>query len=116
MQRRDFMLRSAGAALLGAIPFGASAALRGPLLEDPLAWLGTMFRLPDGSRIELAGVEPVVGDRLSTQVRLQFRTVSGSAPREGTHVLAAGWHEELLFLQAGREGPVACINRLHRSV
>ena len=116
MKRRDFVVRSAGAAVLGAVPLGAVAALRGSLLDDPKAWLGTTFRLPDGSYLELADVEALAGDRYSRQVRLQFRMLTGAAPREGTHALECGSGEETLFLQAGREGPVACINRLHRSV
>jgi hypothetical protein len=116
MKRREFVLRSGGAALLGAIPLGAAAAVRAPLLEDPAAWIGTRFTLSDGSRLELTGVEAVARDHLSTQSRLQFRTVSGTTPREGLHALSAAWDEQSLFLQSGREGPVACINRLHRSV
>ena len=115
MQRRDFMLRSASAALLGAVPLGASAALRGSLLDDPLAWVGTTFRLRDGSFLELADVESVASDRYSRQLRLQFRVLAGAAPREGTHALECGWRQERLFLQDGHEGPVACINRLHGS-
>lgn len=113
MKRRDFLVRSAGAALLGAIPFGVAAAMRGSLLDDPLAWVGTRFRAADGAVLELANVEQLACDRHSTQVRLQFRTIAGNAPGEGTHVLASGWSEEALFLQSGRDGPVACVNRLH---
>ena len=113
MKRRDFLVRSAGAALLGAVPFGIAAAVRGSLLDDPLAWVGTRFRAAEGVVLELAGVEQLACDRHSTQLRLQFRSVAGSVPREGTHVLASGWGEEALFLQTGRDGPVACINRLH---
>ena len=116
MKRRDFVLRSTGAVLLGAEPFGVAAALRGPLLEDPVAWLGTKFRLPDGSRLELASVEPLVADRYSKQLRLQFRMLTGVAPHEGTHALDCGSSAEPLFLQVGRDGPVACINRLHRNI
>ena len=113
MKRREFLLRSAGAALLGAVPLGVAAAVRGSLLDDPLAWIGTRFTLADGCALELAGVEQLPGDRHSTQLRLQFRTLAGSAPCEGTHALRSGWSEDALFLQAGREGPVACVNRLH---
>ena len=112
MKRRDFLVRSAGAALLGAVPFGVVRAARGTLLDDPVAWIGAEFRLADGTRLELADVEQVAGGRQSAQARLQFRTVAGSTPVEGTHTLASAWCEEPLFLQAGREGPVACINRL----
>lgn len=113
MKRRDFLLRSAGAALLGAVPLCVAAASRGSLLDDPQGWIGTRFGLGDGSTLELARAERVSGDAQSSQWRLQFRTVTGNDPREGTHALACGFREESLFLQAGREGPVACINRLH---
>lgn len=116
MKRRDFVLRTTGAALLGAVPLGAAAALRGSLLDDPVAWLGTTFRLSDGGYLELADVESLAGDQYSRQVRLQFRVLAGAVPREGTHALACGSGEEMLFLQAGRSGPVACINRLHHSI
>lgn len=116
MKRREFVLRSGGAALLGAIPLSAAATARAPLLDDPAAWIGTRFTLSDGSRLELTGVESVARDLVSTQSRLQFRTVSGTPPCEGLHALSTAWDGESLFLQAGREGPVACINRLHRGV
>ena len=113
MKRRDFVLRSAAVALLGAVPLGAMAASRrGTLLENPTAWLGSSFRLDNGNRLELVNVESVAGDGQSTQYRLQFRTRSGFMPPEGTHRLDCGWCEEYLFLQPGLEGPVACVNRL----
>lgn len=111
MKRRDFLMRSAGAALLAAVPIGVAAAARGSLLDEPLAWIGTRFHTPDGAVMVLDQVEQLDGDRHSTQLRLQFRSLSGVVP-EGTHVLASGWCEEPLFLQAGHAGPVACINRL----
>jgi len=114
MKRREFLKRSAGAALLGAVPVGVAAAARGPLLDDPQAWIGARFGLADGSLLELARVEPVAFDAASSQWRLQFRVLAGAAPREGLHALACGLGGEELFLQAGREGPVACVNRLHR--
>jgi hypothetical protein len=114
MKRRDFMLRSSGAALLGAMPLAASASWRGPLLDDPQAWIGREFRLADGSLLSLDAVESVPSDARSTQFRLQFRAVAGSTPREGSHALRCGFDEEVLFLQPGRDGPVACINRLNR--
>lgn len=113
MKRREFVVRSAGAALLGALPVGAMAASRGALLDDPQAWLGARFRTGQGSLLELADVERLAGDRHTTQWRLGFRVVEGAAPAEGTHVLACGSREDALFLQAGRQGPVACVNRLH---
>lgn len=113
MKRRDFLVRSAGAAVLAAAPLGVGAAWSGPLLDDPNAWIGRRFQLADGSQLALAGVEHVLGDRHSTQFRLRFTVVSGTAPREGIHALRCGLDEEALFLQSGREGPVACINRLH---
>lgn len=112
MKRRDFMLRAAGTAALGAVPLGAAAGWRGPLLDDPSGWIGKVFRLPDGSHMTLAAVEQLADDRVSKQMRLQFHVLSGSAPREGTHALNCGVEQEMLFLQSGREGPVACINRL----
>lgn len=113
MKRRDFLLRSAGATLLAATPVAVLAATRGSLLEDPQAWVGTCFRLADGARIELADVEQLACDRHCTQLCLRFRTLSGAAPVEGTHLLASARGEQALFLQAGREGPVAHVNRLH---
>lgn len=112
MKRRDFLVRSAGAALLGALPAAMASNLRGPLLDDPAAWIGTTFRTTGGARLTLAAVEQLGGDRHTTQLRLQFRVLTGDAPGEGTHVLASGWSEQALFLQCGREGPVACLNRL----
>lgn len=112
MKRRDFLVRSAGAALLGAVPFGIAAASRGSLLDDPLAWIGTAFRTADGAVIELAQVEQLACDRTSTQVRLHFRALFGAVPGEGTHTLASSRGKEMLYLQSGREGPVACLNRL----
>ncbi|MGQ0800604.1 MAG: hypothetical protein ACT4NL_10905 [Pseudomarimonas sp.] len=114
MKRRDFMLRSAGSVMLGAAPLGAAAAWHGALLDDPQSWIGREFRLADGSQLALAAVEPVANDRDSIQMRLQFRVVSGSTPREGSHALSCGFDEETLFLQPGRDGPVACLNRLKR--
>lgn len=112
MKRRDFMRRSAGTALLGALPLAATAGWHGALLDDPEAWIGREFRLADGTGLTLAAVEQLPADGYSRQARLQFKLMSGSAPREGTHALRCGIEEESLFLQAGREGPVACINRL----
>lgn len=113
MKRRQFLLHSTGVALLGALPVGVAAAMRGTLLDDPLAWIGTRFDLADGCAIELAAVEELPGDGRSTQLRLQFRTRAGSTPCEGLHALRNAWSEQALFLQQGRDGPVACINRLH---
>jgi hypothetical protein len=115
MKRRDFMLRSSSAALLGAMPLAASATWRGPLLDDPQAWIGREFRLADGSVLSLHAVEALPSDGRSTQFRLQFRTFAGASPREGSHALRCGFDEEVLFLQPGSAGPVACINRLNRS-
>ena len=36
MKRRQFLLHSTGAALLGALPVGVAAAMRGTLLDGPL--------------------------------------------------------------------------------
>lgn len=114
MKRRDFLLRSAGAAVLAATPLAVLAATRGTLLDDPLAWVGTRFRLAEGGQLELAAVDSLACDRHCTQRSLRFRVVTGCAAVEGTHVLAHAGGEEMLFLQAGREGPVAHVNRLHR--
>jgi hypothetical protein len=113
VKRRHFLIRSAGAALCAAVPLGAAAALRGSLLDDPESWLGQTFRLPDGARLELARVERRALDRHATQWRLQFRKLAGDSPAEGMHALASTWREEQVFLQDGREGPVAWVNRLH---
>jgi hypothetical protein len=112
MKRRDFLSCSTGSVLLATLPCAAVAAARGSLLDDPQAWLGTAFRTATGATLELAEVEQLAGDAYSQQVRLRFRTVSGVAPPEGTHLLASGWSRESLFLQNGREGSVACVNRL----
>lgn len=113
MKRRDFLVRTAGAALLAATPVAVLAVSRGTLLDDPQAWVGTRFRLTEGAHIELVAVERLACDRHCTQLSLRFRTLSGSAPAEGTHVLASARGEATLFLQAGRDGPVAHVNRLH---
>lgn len=112
MKRRDFLSCSTGTVLLAALPCAAHAALRGSLLEDPQAWVGTAFHTPDGATLELREVEQLAGDPYSQQVRLRFHTIAGTTPSEGTHMLASGWSREALFLQNGREGPVACVNRL----
>ena len=114
MKRRHFLLQSAGASLLGALPLGAVAALRGNLLDDAQAWIGESFQLPDGGRVQLTRVESLPGDRRTTQLRLQFRSIAGTVPPEGTHALEGRGILQDLFLQAGREGPVACVNRLNR--
>ena len=114
MKRRDFVVHSAGLAVLGAIPLGATAAptsRHGTLLENPEAWVGTSFRLANGNRLKLVNVKPLADDGQSTQYRLQFRSRSGAMP-EGTYALDCGWCTEQLFLHPGIEGPVACINRL----
>ena len=113
MKRRDFLLRSAGAALLAATPLSVLAAARGGLLEDPQAWIGTRFRLAGGAEIELAAVEQLGCDRHCTQHCLRFRALSGSTPPEGTHLLTGPHGQHALFLQVGRDGPVAHLNRLH---
>lgn len=115
MSRRAFLKHTAAAALLGAVPLGVAAAARGSLLDDPEAWVGTRFRVADGGMLELARAERVASGGQSSQWRLQFRTLSGAAPGEGMHALACGFDQEVLFLQSGRAGPVACINRLHRT-
>lgn len=112
MKRRDFLFCSTGSLLLAALPLSALAAARGSLLDDPQAWLGTAFQTADGATLELAEVEQLGGDGYTQQVRLRFRTLAGASPTEGIHQLVNGWHRESLFLQNGRAGPVACVNRL----
>lgn len=113
MKRRDFVIRSVGVALAGAVPLAAHARRRAPLLDDPSSWRGETFMLDDGSRLQLADVEHCRCDRHSTQTRLRFRLLDGMLPSEGSHRLRASGCEQMLFLQIGREGPVACLNRLH---
>jgi hypothetical protein len=113
MNRRHFLLGTAGAALVGAIPVAVTAAARGSLLDDPAAWIGSHFRLADGSQLELAAVDELSCDRHSSQLRLRFRSLNGVAPAEGIHPLSTGWSEDSLFLQPARDGAVACVNRLH---
>jgi hypothetical protein len=104
MKRREFMMRGAGTALLGALPLGATAGWSGPLLDDPEAWVGRTFRIEDGTELTLAAVETLPTDGRSRQARLQFTVGAGSPPREGTHALRCGVERESLFLQSGRDG------------
>jgi hypothetical protein len=112
MKRREFFLATAGAALVVAVPAVSTALSRRALLDDPQAWLGDEFLLADGARLRLAGVEHLQCDEHCTQARLQFSMVAGAAPAEGAHELRSASGCESVFLQAGRAGPVACINRL----
>jgi hypothetical protein len=112
MQRRGFLLNSMAAAALVAVPPAIAASVRGPLLDDPLAWLGTRFATTGGATLELVAVEQLELDPRSTQCRLQFRNLTGAAPAEGIHRLSGAGEEQSLFLQAGSKGPVACLNRL----
>lgn len=110
MKRRHFLACTATAAVAGALP--AMVGARGALLDDPEAWVGTVFGLADGSRIRLDRVEHLARDRHSIQTRLQFHSVAGATPGEGLHRLDHGLRAQELFLQRGGEGPVACVNRL----
>lgn len=112
MQRRAFLAQSMAAAAVAAAPTALLASVRSPLLDDPLAWLGTRFATSAGATLELVGVEQLETDPHCSQCRLQFRNVHGAAPVEGIHRLTAAGSEQSLFLQAGRKGPVACLNRL----
>lgn len=116
MKRRDFLLSSAAVALTASAPLGARVLQSGSLLDDPQAWVGTEFELPDGTRVVLSGVFDQRFDAHTVQSRLQFTLRAGSVPREGSYVLCSRAQNETLFLQAGREGPVACINRLHHAI
>ena len=51
MKRRDFLLRSTAVAAVAGVPFGVALLQRGSLLDDPQAWIGTEFELPDGVRL-----------------------------------------------------------------
>ncbi len=114
MKRRDFLLGSTAAGVAVAAAFGAaSLPWRRSLLDDPRAWVGTQFELPDGTRLVLESVSDAGSDAYSVQTRLQFALREGAAPREGSHELRSATACETLFLQPGRQGPVACINRLH---
>lgn len=112
MKRRDFLIQSAGVALLGTAPLSLVASPRGDLLDDPSAWVGTRFRTDDGTTLELSGVTELNIDPRSRQCRLQFRAVTGPAPTDGLHRLIAADCEQTLFLQSGGHGPVACLNLL----
>lgn len=112
MKRRDFLTRSAGAALLASAPVAIAAGWRGRLLDDPQAWIGRGFHTPDGLELELVAVEMLPDDGRTRQARLLFELRGGELPRDGVHRLQCGLEQEELFLQRGRRGPVACINRL----
>lgn len=116
MKRRDFLSRSTGTLLVAALPCAALAATRGSLLDDPQAWLGTAFRTTGGAMLELTDVEQLSGDPYTRQERLRFRTLTGASPIEGIHSLASDGSHESVYLQSGREGPVACVNRLRALV
>lgn len=116
MKRRDFLLGSTAVALAASAPLGASVLQRGSLLDDPQAWIGAEFELPDGTRLVLSGVSDRRVDAHSVQSNLQFTLRAGTLPREGSHELCSRALNETLFLQAGRDGPVACLNRLHHAI
>ncbi len=115
MKRRHFILCTSAAAVAAAVPLGAAAARRPALLDDPRAWIGAEFVSADGVRLRLADVVGVRVDRDTMQADLQFQVLEGELPREGSHVLNCGQADETLYLQPGRHGPVACINRLRRT-
>jgi hypothetical protein len=116
MKRRDFLLSSAAVAIVAGAPFGASALQRGSLLDDPHAWIGTEFALPDGTRLVLSSVSERRFDAHTVQSNLQFTSHAGTPLREGSYELCSEALNETLFLQAGRAGPVACVNRLHHAL
>ena len=113
MNRRLFLASSVAAALVGGVPVVQAVSLgRQGLLEAPEAWLGERFRLVSGQVLQLAAVEAVGCDVACEQSTLQFRVIDGSAVPEGIHELRCGSASESLYLQSGRAGPVACLNRL----
>ncbi|MCX7564304.1 hypothetical protein OS176_12315 [Xanthomonadaceae bacterium XH05] len=117
MKRRHFMLCTSAASVAAAIPLTGTAATRRPaLLDDPRAWLGSEFVSGDGTRLRLADVVGVRVDRYTMQADLRFELLEGKLPDEGSHTLHCDGSEETLFLQPGQHGPVACINRLRRTV
>lgn len=117
MKRRDFLTRSVALSLAMAAPIGGAAMLRRPaLLDDPRAWVGTEFVSEQGVRLRLAEVSDFRVDTHTMQANLQFEVAGDEAPTEGSYHLSCIGTEETLFLQNGQRGPVACINRLHRSL
>ena len=115
MKRRHFMLCTSAAAVAATAPLSASAMRRPALLDDPQAWIGTEFVSADGTRLRLADVVGVRVDHATMQADLRFEVMQGDSPREGSYVLRCGETDETLYLQPGRNGPVACINRLRRA-
>ena len=121
MKRRDFLAHSTAFATVSAalmvltgVNGGALAAqfARPRLVEAPLAWIGERFRLASGQVIELVAVEPAGYGGPCVQSTLRFRVVSGQAPVDGIHELLSGGSVEPLFLQPGKTGPIACLNRM----
>lgn len=116
MKRRHFMLCTSAATVTAALPLSAAAARRPALLDDPRAWLGAEFVSDEGARLRLADVVGVRVDSATMQADLRFEVIQGNAPHEGSHVLRCGESIETLYLQPGKNGPVACINRLRRAL
>jgi hypothetical protein len=117
MKRRDFLMRSGALSLAVAAPISGAAVLRRPaLLDDPRAWVGSEFVSDQGVRLRLSEVTGFRVDAHTMQASLQFEVVGDGVPVEGNYRLSGIDTEETLFLQCGQRGPVACINRLHRSL
>lgn len=116
MKRRHFMLSTSVAAVAATAPLTATAMHRPALLDDPRAWLGTEFTSSDGVRLKLTDVVGVRVDRHTMQANLHFSVMDGELPHEGLHLLHCDQTDEALYLQPGQNGPVACINRLRRTL
>ncbi len=117
MKRRDFLMRSGAVSLAVAVPIGSVVMrTRATLLEDPRAYVGEAFVSAEGVRMRLAEVTGFRLDAHTMQAHLQFEVMQGDMPPEGSHLLSGAGTEETVFLQRGQRGPVACINRLHRSL
>ena len=116
MKRRHFMLSTRVAAVAATAPLAAMPLHRPALLDDPRAWLGTEFTSGDGVRLKLTDVVGVRVDRHTMQADLHFSVMGGELPREGLHLLRCDQADETLYLQPGQHGPVACINRLRRTL
>lgn len=116
MKRRHFMLCTSAAAIATTAPLAAASLHRPALLDDPRAWLGTEFTSGNGVRMKLSDVVGVRVDRHTMQANLHFSVLDGEAPHEGLHLLRCDQADETLYLQPGQNGPVACINRLRRTL
>ena len=115
MKRRHFMLCASTVALAATAPLSTATMRRPALLDDPRAWLGTEFISAQGVRLRLVEVVGVRVDQDTMQSNLKFQVMEGESPPEGSYVLQCDERDETLYLQSGKTGPVACINRLRRT-